>query len=361
MKRNIIRIARFTLFLGAFALLAGFFGTGDRRPERGFQTANVALADEDADKIETSIQTQTAQIAALEEAERWDDALLQYERLYESGALDPATRIQVRGKFAELRPKVAKNEDPSKANVWRVKAFVVKNLDFSWEENGERRRCRASYTQEEIDRIERGMNGFADFVQDFSDGWLRIDWTLEVVDATLTELTSIDGSYWVGPIETLKILPEIEENSAETIMVFVKTNEERQDTPNDRIPLFCFGGAIGVWDPHTRGATFISFHWETDSAINEPDGEPMTHEWLHSVQWALEERRGWSKGLAGDPDGGRFLNEERDLESADPCYRRNPDKEKSWIMFYKHILQTHTTREMLRDLSLEKKRDGDKE
>ena len=87
----------------------------------------------------------------------------------------------------------------------------------------------------------------------------------------------------------------------------------------------------------------------------------MTHEWLHSVQWALEERRGWPKGLAGDPDGGRFLNEERDLESADPCYRRDPDKEKSWIMLYKHILQTHTTRAMLKDLSLEKKQGGDKE
>ncbi len=105
----------------------------------------------------------------------------------------------------------------------------------------------------------------------------------------------------------------------------------------------------GVIDPATRGATYITLHWSTDSAIDEPDGEPMLHEWLHSLQWAVENWQKYPEGLAGDPDGGRMIGEERDLENADPCYRRDPEKEKSWIGLYRHILQTHMTRKMLRE------------
>lgn len=283
--------------------------------------------------------------------QKWDVALGVYESIYENEPLTPQALCELREMFELLRPKAPKNTDKAKANVWRVRAFIVKELDMTWDDDGAVRRCKAVYSQEEIERIQRCMKGFEEFVWEYSDGWLRIEQTCEVVDKTLTELDPIDKLYWAGPVSVMKILPEIEPNSTDTIMTFVKTCQENAAENADRVPTFCFGGAIGVWEPVTKGATYITFHWEKDSVLNEPEGEAQLHEWLHSLQWALDERRGWKKGRTGDPDGGRFAGEERDLEHADPCYRRDPDREKSWIGLYRHILQTHTTRNMLRDAS----------
>lgn len=289
--------------------------------------------------------------AAKEDAQDWNGALSLYERLYETGELSESAKLEHRKKFELLRPKAPKNRTLANANVWRVRAFIVKELDFTWEENGETKRSKASYSQEEIDRILRCLKGFEYLVWDYSDGWIRIEWTCEVVEKTLTELTPIEDRFFVGPVETLKILPEIEKDSTETIMVFAKTRQENATENDDVIPLYCFGAAMGRWDPITKGATYIAFHWEKDSVKNEPDGEAMLHEWLHSLQWALDEVQKYPMGLTGDPDGGRFIGEERDDENADPCYRRDPKKEKSWIGLYRHILQTHTTRNMLKKAS----------
>lgn len=309
-------------------------------------------------KLALDAQENAAVLAEAQKAENaqdWESALQKFEALYETGNIDQAGLIELRKKFETLRPIVKKNTVPENANVWRVKAYIVKTLDFTWDDKGSKRRCAATYTQEEIDRIVRGMKGFEDFVWEFTDGWLRIDWDCEVVDGTLNELSPIGDRFWIGPREALKILPEVKENEADTIMVFAKTHDHEAKENNDFIPLFSFGAAIGRWDPVTKGATYISFAWEKNSAIDEPDGEPMMHEWLHSLQWSLDEARKWPRGLTGDPDGGRFVGEERALEDADPCYRRDPAKEKSWIELYRHILQTHYTRNMLRDASTEYK------
>lgn len=293
---------------------------------------------------------QLAEVERLEKAELWDDALRLAETIYETTPTDDATRRLLRDKFDVLRQKVAPNRDPAKAGVWKVRAFVVRSLDFEWKEGDATRRAQYTYDDEEIERIRRGMAGFAAFVDKYSDGWLRIDWTLEVVEKTATEMDEIGGRYWPGAAEIIPLLPEIPVNSTDTIMTFVKTGGTAPaDVKNDEIPLLLFGGAIGEWAPVTRGATYISFNWETGSASHEPDGEPMLHEWLHSLQWALEDRQGYPRKLGGDPDGGRFVGEERDLENADPCYRRDPEKEKSWIGLYEHILRCHNTRNMLRE------------
>jgi hypothetical protein len=72
----------------------------------------------------------------------------------------------------------------------------------------------------------------------------------------------------------------------------------------------------------------------------------MLHEWLHSLQWALEDHQGYPPGLMATSDGGRFAGE----EGGDPCYRRRRE-EPSWMRFYEHILHCHTTRKMLREAS----------
>ncbi|MBR4976095.1 MAG: hypothetical protein IKY61_03500 [Thermoguttaceae bacterium] len=293
---------------------------------------------------------QLAEVERLEKAELWDDALQLAETIYETTPTDDATRQLLRGKFDVLRQKVAPNRDPAKAGVWKVRAFVVRSLDFTWQEGNATRRAQYVYDDEEVERIRRGMAGFAAFVEKYSDGWLRIEWTFEVVEKTATAMDDINGRYWPGAAEIIPLLPEIPVNSTDTIMTFVKTGGTAPaDVQNDAIPLLLFGGAIGEWAPVTRGATYISFNWGTGAASHEPDGEPMLHEWLHSLQWALEDRQGYPRNLGGDPDGGRFVGEERALEDADPCYRRDPKKEKSWIGLYEHILRCHNTRNMLRE------------
>lgn len=309
-----------------------------------------ALSLADDAKSPSTQSEQLAEVERLEKAELWDDALRLAETIYETSPTDDATRLLLRNKFDVLRQKVAPNRDPAKAGVWKVRAFVVRSLDFAWQEGDATRRAQYVYDDEEIERIRRGMAGFAAFVEKYSDGWLRIEWTLEVVEKTATEMADVDGRYWAGPVGILPLLPEIPVNSTDTIMAFVKTDGTAPaDVKNDAIPLLLFGGAIGEWAPVTRGATYISFNWGTSAASHEPDGEPMLHEWLHSLQWALEDRQGYPRNLGGDPDGGRFVGEERAPEAADPCYRRDPEKDKSWIGLYEHILRCHNTRNMLRE------------
>lgn len=275
--------------------------------------------------------------------------LSRLEQLYERFPANQEARCELREKFAQLRPLAAHNENPENAGVWKVAAFIIRSTDFSWEQNGEQKEFQASFTEAEIERIKRGMEGFANFVWDFSDGWLRIEWTCEVVEKSLTKFDAIGETYWSGPVGMGDVLPEIPMNSTDSIMTFVKTGGvHTPEEKTDAIPLYSFGAALPEWNPYTHGATYITFHWETNSAITEPDGEPMMHEWCHSLQWALENRRHYPLGLAGNPDGGRFVGEERSPEEADPCYHRDPAKEKSWIELYRHILQTHTTRNMLK-------------
>ncbi|MBQ5790366.1 MAG: hypothetical protein IIW01_08760, partial [Thermoguttaceae bacterium] len=140
-----------------------------------------ALSLADDAKSPSTQSEQLAEVERLEKAELWDDALLLAETIYETSPTDDATRLLLRNKFDVLRQKVAPNRDPAKAGVWKVRAFVVRSLDFAWQEGDATRRAQYVYDDEEIERIRRGMAGFAAFVEKFSDGWLRIEWTLEVV------------------------------------------------------------------------------------------------------------------------------------------------------------------------------------
>ncbi|MBR2004949.1 MAG: hypothetical protein IJ991_12320, partial [Thermoguttaceae bacterium] len=175
------------------------------------------------DAVSPTQSERLAEVERLEKAELWDDALQLAETIYETSPTDNATRLLLRNKFDVLRQKVAPNRDPAKAGVWKVRAFVVRSLDFSWQEGDVKRRAQYVYDDEEIERIRRGMAGFAAFVEKFSDGWLRIEWTLEVVEKTATEMANVDGRYWAGPVGILPLLPEIPVNSTDTIMAFVKT------------------------------------------------------------------------------------------------------------------------------------------
>jgi hypothetical protein len=277
----------------------------------------------------------------------WATALLEYERVYDSTRTTADTRSLLRNKFAELRSKVAPNQDSAKAGVWKVRAYAFRELDFTWDgKDGKSHRAQYRYREEEIDRLRKGMEGFAARVWVFSSGNLRIDWELKLIEKPLSRLDG-EESFWPGPDACMPYLTDLQPGQADTIMVFAKVfGDPVKDQPSAEVPQMLLGGAIGVANPLTKGATYIAFNWGTGTAANEPDGEPMLHEWLHSAQWALEEHQGYPPGLMCSSDGGRMEGE----EGGDPCYRRQPS-ETSWMKFYQHIMRNHVTRRMWRELS----------
>lgn len=279
--------------------------------------------------------------------------LLRHETVYDSTVTDETRRTELRAQFAALRPKVAPNRDPQKAGVWKVWAFAFRELDFAWTDaNDTRHHAKHRYRDDEIDRLRRSLAGFAGRVWNYTDGHLRIDWELEVID---TPLTRLDGehSFWPGPDACMPHLTGLKTGETDTIMVFAKAwGDPNKDKPSEGVPEMLLGGALGATD-FTRNATYIGFNWGSGAVENEPDGEPMLHEWLHSAQWALENFQGYPRGLMFTSDGGRMEGE----EGGDPCYRRKPG-EPSWMGFYQHLMRDHVTRRMWRELTLRRRPDN---
>jgi hypothetical protein len=252
----------------------------------------------------------------------------------------------LRPKFEILRPKVAPNTDRTVAGVWKVRAFAFRELDFAWKDSqGASHSAKHRYREDEIARLHRGMAGFAERVWHYTDGNLRIDWQLTILEKPLTSLDG-DDTFWPGPDACIPYLADLEFGDTDTIMVFAKTwGDSGKGETSPSVPEMLFGGALGAQDG--LHATYIGFNWGSGAADNEPDGEPMLHEWLHSAQWALEEHQGYPLGLMFTSDGGRMEGE----EGGDPCYRRKPD-EPSWMRFYEHLMRSHVTRRMWRELSI---------
>ena len=93
-------------------------------------------------------------------------------------------------------------------------------------------------------------------------------------------------------------------------MVFVKAwSDPQKDKASEGAPELLLGGALGALGEITRHATYIGFNWGSGAVENEPDGEAMLHEWLHSVQWTLEDYQGYPRGLMFTFDGGRMEGE----------------------------------------------------
>jgi hypothetical protein len=276
-------------------------------------------------------------------------ALLGYETLYDSTITDEATRAALRAKFAVLRPKVPPNRDPGKAGAWKVRAFAFRELDFTWKDKrGTNHHARHRYRADEIERLRRSMAGFAERVWEYSDGNLRIDWALKVIDQPLTRLDG-EHSFWPGPEACMPYLAEIKASEADTLMVFAKAwSDPKKEAATEGVPEMLLGGALGATE-FTKEATYIGFNWGSGAVEDEPEGEPMLHEWLHSAQWTLEDYQGYPRGLMFTSGGGKMEGD----AGGDLCYRRKKS-EPSWMGFYQHLMRDHVTRRMWREITLQK-------
>ncbi|MGQ9523197.1 MAG: hypothetical protein ACUVTZ_00010 [Armatimonadota bacterium] len=297
------------------------------------------------------VDLKTALSAAKEAESRqdWSTALLHYENAYDSAVTDNSTRAGLRAKFAELRPKVAPNTDRSKAGMWVVKAYAFRTLDFKWKDkDGKEHHAVYRFRDDEIQAIRTAMDAFAERVWRHSWGNLRIDWSLKVIEEPLTQLDGTD-SFWPGPSSCMPYLDDLKPGEADSIFVYAKIRGDESEK-GEEIPLSLLAGTMGVLR-ETKGATYIGFNSGGGWCL-EPSGEVQWHEWLHAAQWALEVHQAYPFGLMASPDDGRMEGE----FGGDPCFRRKKD-DPNWMSFYAHIMETHATRRMWRELSVTKPSD----
>ena len=180
--------------------------------------------------------------AAAIKAEKKGDyaaALLHYENILDSTKTDALTRLGLRNKIAELKPKVAPNTDPAKAGVWKVKAFVIRTLDYKWtDKDGKQHHTINTIRDEEVEMIRKGMKGFEDLVWDYTDGNLRIQWELMVVERSLNTLVNDkDWGHCPWPDAVMPVITDlVEYGEVDTIMVYVKTRVGEGE-PGECLPL----------------------------------------------------------------------------------------------------------------------------
>lgn len=284
--------------------------------------------------------------AAAEKAEDFDSELLHYENIYDSTSTNDETRTDLRLKFQELRPKVAPNKDTSKAGVWKIKAYVFRNLDFTWKDKeGEEHKAAFAFSEDEVNAIRVAMDAFAKHVWNHSWGNLKIEYDLTVIEKPLNKLDGKD-SFWPGPESCMPYFDDFTEGDADSIFVYVKIRDGEKK--GKAIPPMLLGGTFGVL-PSTKGATYIGFN-SGGGWCTHPDGEVQWHEWLHAAQWAMESYQKYPTGLMVTSDGGRKEGE----SGGDLCFRRT-ESQKTWMPFYAHIMEEHVTRKMWRELSVTKK------
>ncbi len=282
--------------------------------------------------------------AAAVQAEKAGDlakALQLYEDILDSGRLDLKTfsRNALYAKLAELKEKVPANTDPDKAGVWKVRAYVIRQTDVRFKDaKGADRHAIYRFTPQEIEGIRKGMQGFADLVWDYTQGNLRINWNLTVIDEPLTRWDGYPSPYAVMPL-----LKSFRRGEADSIFAYAKAAGAKGEE-SDKLDWICLAGTIGAI-PETGLATWVGYNCG-NGACTTPDGEVQLHEWLHCVGMAL----GWvqaydDQGLVDwTSDGGSF-------SESWGIYQR-PQGEQRWLPFYKHIMRSYVTRKMWRDLTI---------
>lgn len=264
----------------------------------------------------------------------WDGALLHYETIYDSMVVAQTERVELRRKFAELRPKVEPNTDPAKAGTYRVRVYVFRTLEMKGERDGKPFGILNTYTDEQIEALRRATAAFAQAVWEHTLGALRIDWDLVVVEQPLTK---VDG--WPDPANCVPRFPDFVPGVFDCVMVYANTTDVE--------PWALWGGTFGSI-PEVGGAAYIGFNDNDAGLSQDPSGEVQVHEWLHAAQWALEAIDGYPAGLMASSDcGGKCSG----IDGV-ACWEKRPDDPPGWMALYHHLLDLHATRRMWRELSL---------
>jgi hypothetical protein len=274
----------------------------------------------------------------------FETALLHWENLIDSCDIDAAMRLHVVGHVRAIRPKVAVDPKKEPSNTWTCLVLVYRNLDFEWTDKaGNKHHIATTMSDDDVKAVREGMDNFAKHVIELSSRELRINYRLEVVDRTITNLVG-ENAFWFAPAEAAKDMAGVENAAYDTVFAFTKF---QQGEKSPSIPGAFGGGSLGA-DAGPKSCGYINIPlWAGGLKPGARDGEIELHEWLHNVDWAFTAVQGYPDDICPTPDGGRV---EGDF-GGDPDYRRPRDYPK-WMPYYEHMMRDHVTRRMWRGASM---------
>ncbi|MBI5366329.1 MAG: hypothetical protein HZA54_04775 [Planctomycetes bacterium] len=175
----------------------------------------------------------------------------------------------------ERRPAVA----PGDANVWKVRAFIFRELDFKRGRHVGKRR----FTDAELAALQAVVRDFARCVAAYSRGALRLDLETRVIEAPLRRLSGDAKpgfSAWTDV--TAEFIGEHVDDDVHSVLVYF---------PSAGLPVPYWGGTTGGDTMKRAGYSCICV---LDAIDHETYVEVTLHEWLHQVDWARAERSGYS-------------------------------------------------------------------
>jgi len=276
-----------------------------------------------------------------EKAGNWASALDAWERVLDRCLSTEEQRTEARAHIQALRPKVARNTDPRKANPWKVLVVIFRHLKFAWKDGDKTVEVHKTISPADEKKIRTSFDCFAKHVFQFSSGRLRIDPDIVVVDEPLTTLHGKGKGPFSPAPHLLRPFtdPLVKGKQYDTVFAYVKY--DRDEGPNVPAP---FVAATFASIQDVGGAGFVMVPWHTNYPFQgETDGEMELHEWLHQIDWMFRHVLHYPEDLVPTSDAGRFEGENR--PGGDPEYGRKRS-EATWIRFYQHIMEDHVTRQM---------------
>lgn len=258
-----------------------------------------------------------------ERAANWDAALLHYENIYDSTPTTAEEQVELRRKFAQLRPKVKPNADPCKAGVYKVRSFVFRTIAVGSVNN--------TYTERQIRDLNKANAAWSDEVRKASLGNCRLAAETVVIDAPLKQFHGCPDVYTGLPYFTA-----MKPGDADHVTAYALSKG---------LPCNCWASTMGSV---CKGATYAGFNDAGDGATGG-NGEVQVHEWLHAIQMTLEWHQIYPAGIVPNPDSGGNCGPK--------CWQRK-EGEEGWYPWYRHILAVHITRKMWRELSLTRAADN---
>ena len=281
----------------------------------GLCLAGVMTAAAAAPAVDAKAEREAAVKA--EQAGDWDAALLHYENIYDSTPTTPEERVELRRKFAELHKKVKPNEDPAKAGIYKVRVYVFRTVAIGPVTN--------TYNEKQIKDVDKATAAWAGEVWKASLGNCRLVWETVVIDKPLTSFAGFPH-----PRDCTPYLTDMQPGDADNVTVYALSKGLDRNCRAD------------TWGSCCKGATYAGFNDAGDGSTCG-SGEIQVHEWLHAIQMTMEWHHLYPDGLLINPD--TYGN------CGPNCWRPKEDGE-GMYNWYRHMLTTHMTRKMWRELSL---------
>jgi hypothetical protein len=275
-------------------------------------------------------------------------ALTAWERVLDRTSCTEEERSAARARIKELRPKVQINTDPAKARKWHVLALVYGEVDFEWKgKNGNTTRYRQIVSDKDARQIGRMLGGFRDLAFEWSSGIILPEIDVVFVKEPLKHLTGGRGFYADIRDVTPEVRKALKEKHYDTVISYVKYS----GGPGPDIPRPPFAGATyGRVGGEFKGAGYIMIPWSPSYPFKgEFFGEVELHEWLHQIDDVLNHNLGYPREVMRSPDDGRAEGDNR--PNGEEEYRK-PKNVKTWVYFYRHLMQEHITRQMWNEITI---------